>query len=145
MLYLTVSEFAEYLRSQETVDQSNEESDVIADTDFLQKALESASAELESRLGSRYPLPLPLSPLVKRLCYPIAHWEAEKQGSKRDYVQVEYDRALALIKEILDGLAVLTGIDGKPVPPIGSGDSSPLPGLQSVGTFVGQRPVDWRA
>jgi phage gp36-like protein len=143
MLYLTLPEFVEYIRSLESVDQSNEDGDkLIVDTRFYQKAIESGSAELESRLGIRFPLPLPLSSQVKFLCYPLAHWWAEKMGNKREWVQVEYEAALASITSIANGTAALIGLDGKPIGAIG-GDSSGAVGVQAVGTFVGRRTTEW--
>jgi phage gp36-like protein len=98
---------------------------------------------LDSRLGRLYELPLPFSESVKSLCYPIAHWWAEKQGEKREYIQQENEAAIALIDSIVSGSSALIGVDGVIVPPVGS-DSSEMAGLQMVGTFVGQRRTTWK-
>lgn len=145
MPYLTVPEFAIYIRSIESLDQSNEEPDVFVDNAFYERAIESASNEIDSKLGVRFAIPLPMSSHVKTLCYPLAHWWAEKQGEKRLYVIVEYDKAIAQIEAIARGEAALLGVDGKPVGAIG-GDASPdTPGIQNVGVFVGQRRSTWIA
>jgi phage gp36-like protein len=144
MPYLTPAELIAYIRSLEGIDQSNEESDqFVIDQPFYERAIESGGNEMDSRLGAYFALPLPASSHTKTLCYPLAHWWAEKQGSKREYVQVEYDRAIALINEIVKGEAVLLNVDGKPVPRVG-GDTDPgIDGVQSVGVFVGQRTTAW--
>lgn len=141
-LYLTPAELVAFIRESESLDQSNEDVDLFVDESYYGKAIETASGELDARLGMRYPLPLPMSPQVKALCYPIAHWWAEKGGSKREYVQVEYEAAVKLLDAIAAGTAALVGLNGKPIGAIG-GDSSGEAGMQSVGTYIGKRTVEW--
>lgn len=118
MNYISIEEFVAYVRESEAVNQSNELDSPIVNLQFWEKAIETASVELDSRLGARFKLPLPASAHVKSLCYPIAHWWAEKYGEKRDYVQKEYEATIELLKDIAKGTALLIGIDGSPVPVI---------------------------
>jgi len=116
MAYATRSDIVE-LYSDEALYVADRDGDGVADDAAITRALESASAEIDSHLGVRYPLPLLEPPgVLKQYCVDIALY---RLASARDMQSEEhrrrYEDALAALRNIATGKAVLVfpgGADG---------------------------------
>lgn len=74
------------------------------DADAVARAIEDATVEIDSYLAVRYslPLPLPVAPLLNRLCCDIARYRLYDQAVT-DLVRTRYEDAVALLKRLSAG------------------------------------------
>ena len=101
------------------------------------RALEEASAEIDTHISSRYPIPVhPTPPILRKLCVDIGVYNVAFGYSRRtDEMRLRYDDAIKMLIRIADGRAGL-GL-ASPVStadPDGGTNSGPAPGT-GVMTF----------
>ncbi len=91
------------------------------DAPAVTRALAEATALIDTLLGGRYPVPLPVVPdLVRGICIDIALYKlASIGGGLHDELRTRYDDAISLLKRIADGKAAL---DIPVTPPASDGD-----------------------
>lgn len=84
--------------------------DFVADHDVIERAIRRADAEIDSHIGARYPLPLPGVPdILVQISGDIAVYRlATDGGALTDEHRQRYEDAVALLKRISDGKAVLS-------------------------------------
>lgn len=83
----------------------------------IARAIEDATADINSALEGRYnlPLPLPVAPLINRLCCDIARYHLYDQAVSQ-IVRTRYEDAVAMLKRLESGNAQL-GMDTAETPP----------------------------
>lgn len=89
--------------------------DQVIDTEIVTAALADASAEIDSYVGARYPLPLPMVPRVlSQLCVDIAFYKLSADADMAtDERRLRYEDAINLLKRFSRGEVTL----GLPRPP----------------------------
>jgi phage gp36-like protein len=74
-----------------------------SDTARIQRALDDATAEIDSYVGMRYPLPLTeVPPLIKRLACDIARYRLYDDAAPEE-VRARYDDAVSVLRKIAAG------------------------------------------
>ena len=100
--------------------------DGVPDTDAVTRALELASAEIDTYLARRYSLPLPVitTPHLMQLCVDVALYRlALSQDVASTEHRKRYDDAITTLGRIADGRAALV----LPVQPPAEGEIPPAP------------------
>lgn len=100
------------------------------DTDAVNLALESASSEIDSYIGTRYDVPLPTpTQMVKQVCIDIAVYRlALSATALTDEMRKRYEDATAWLKAVSKGEAAILPPDGS-----GNGDEEDEDGTDEVG------------
>jgi phage gp36-like protein len=106
--YIVEADIAPSLVSGETlIHLTNDDPDAVAvDDDVLATLVADAEAEVDGYVGVRYALPLAEVPvLVKRLSARLARYRlyTRRPGSPEDWLQKDYDNAVAQLERIRDG------------------------------------------
>jgi phage gp36-like protein len=86
---------------------TNDDADaVVVDSDVLDTLIGDAESEVDGYVGFRYALPLSSIPnLVKRLSARVARYRlyTRRPGSPEEWLQKDYDNAIAQLERIRDG------------------------------------------
>lgn len=150
-MYATLEQFAEFLRSQELVMQTNWEPDQYVNVEFAEQHLTLASAKIDGTIGLRYRVPIvPSPPQLQYICMRIAHWSQEALGEIRQPVQAHYEDALSDLKDIACGKSALIGDDGVVIPTVGTDSGEDVAGRINMPMATGSRmkglkvPKQWR-
>jgi len=88
---------------------ADRDGDFVADDDVIDKAIAQASGEIDSYIGARYPLPLGReTDTLRQPCIDIAIYRLGVDGATSfENAREKYEDAIALLKRIGDGKAVL--------------------------------------
>lgn len=117
MAYLTQSEYVARFGAAETVRITDESQTGAIGTDKMADALDDASAEADSYLGTRYTLPIADPPeILKRIVADITRAMLFKDRATPQVLD-NAERARSQLKDLARGLAVL---------PVASGDEAPI-------------------
>lgn len=94
---------------------ADRDDDQVVDADVVTEALEDASAEIDSYVGVKYPLPLATVPRVlSQLCVDIAFYKLSADADMAtEERRQRYDDAIGLLKRFAKGEVTL----GLPQPP----------------------------
>jgi phage gp36-like protein len=100
--------------SQEEMAELTAEAGDLPDTQVVEEAIAEADSEIEAYIGSRYMVPLsPVPPRIKALSVDMAIYHLYSRRSVIPPVRREkYEAAVAFLKEVASGLAVLEGQSG---------------------------------
>lgn len=123
MSYATLQTLIDQFGEGEVVRSADRDGDGIADTDVVERALEHADGIIDSRVGVKYSVPLnPVPKVVIAYAGDIALYRmSEDTASYTEEKRKRYDDALAWLKAVAEGKAVL---GGQPEPPAVGGDGS---------------------
>ena len=110
---------------QEEIDQlADRDDDDVEDANVVDDALSAASSEIDSYLATRYEVPVTsISENLNKVCCDITRYLMHDDAATEE-VEKRYNRAIAWLRDLSAGKAVLTGSDGKPIingAPSGSG------------------------
>lgn len=117
-MYATISQYIESINGGEAIETSNvDDPDALTiDAVHIDRALISASNQINATLSLRYSIPIfPSPPDLIRICVRLARFELE-QYEVRDVVLKQYEAAIADLNNYRLGMAQLIGSDNKPVP-----------------------------
>lgn len=108
MAYATQSDI-ETLYGADALVVADRDGDGEADAAAVARALDAASAEIDTYLAVRYPLPLPGVPaMLRQWCVDIAVYRLALAADVRsDEHRTRYEDALAALKRVADGKAAL--------------------------------------
>ncbi len=94
---------------------ADRDGDGVLDTEAIGRALDDATAEIDSYLAARYPLPLPVVPkIVTILCVDIALYRLAPDH-RTDERRQRYEDAVKLLRAISEGKANLGVIEPEEV------------------------------
>ncbi|MBN2740047.1 MAG: DUF1320 domain-containing protein [Rhodobacteraceae bacterium] len=121
MVYATISDITD-LYGANALYVADRDQDGVADTAAVDRALTSASAEIDAHIGVRYPLPLAEVPaFLTTICVDIAVYRlALSADVLSDEHRRRYEDALGFLKRVSEGKATLQftssapGTDGEP-------------------------------
>lgn len=118
-----------YATSQEMIDRvgidaltavADRDGDGAVETEAITAALDDASADIDSYLAVRYPLPLAQTPAaVKRVCFDIAMYHLSGNRTTEE-VEKRYNNAIAWLRDVAKGVA---GLGNEPAETASSGAS----------------------
>lgn len=147
MSYATVEEFVGAVGASEAAVLAKAAAPATGhDPVLIQRALDDASAELDTYFAARYPTPLaPVPRTANRASIALAREQLDRQG--RDQVKAEAARHRAWARDVAKGVAVLGGGEvGEDVPAAsaGAGVQYAAPDRvftdDSLAAFTGRRP-----
>ena len=107
MAYATQQELTDRIGEDELSAIADRDGDTVLESEAVSTALNDATAEIDSYVSVRYPLPLAETPAtVKRACIDMAVYHLS--GNKTtDEVEKRYNRAVAWLRDVAKGLAGL--------------------------------------
>ena len=117
-MYASAVEFEEEIGTTETVELTNLDnpSANTVNTSRLEKALATASGEINSYLATRYSIPvLPVPQIIKNYCIDIAWYRLAQNNAPEQYA-TRYNNAIARLKDIEKGQMLLVDDDGVALP-----------------------------
>lgn len=108
-MYLTPQDFSKLFGDAETLTLCDRQGTGILDLDILNNALSKASAEVDSYLATRYPLPLTQAPeILVSITADITRYRLTGGDlSESSPILIRYAKALAWLKDIVAGRASL--------------------------------------
>lgn len=107
MAYATVGEISDRYGADSLSALADRDGDTMMEMEAINGALDDATAEIDSYLAARYPLPLSDVPIsLKRACMDIALYHLAGQRTT-DEIEKRYNRAIAWLRDISKGVAML--------------------------------------
>lgn len=119
--YATQEDMVARFGEAELIELTDRENREVIVPDLVERALEDAEAEINSYLGSRYPLPLANPPKVLvRLACDIARYHLYGETGHTEVVKERYESAVKMLRCFANGTATL-GVVGtqEPTPSAG--------------------------
>jgi phage gp36-like protein len=108
MAYITQAELVDYITEKELVQLTDDAKLGVIDAAKVTVAINGASSDIDAYAGLRYAVPLQPSEKIKELCRDLAIWRLESRRRKiREATQLAYDNAIAFLKDLATGKAVL--------------------------------------
>lgn len=117
-MYASAVEFEEEIGTTETVELTNLDnpSAETVNTSRLEKALTTASGEINSYLATRYSIPIsPVPEILKTYCIDIAWYRLAQNNAPEQYA-TRYNNAIARLKDIEKGQMLLVDDTGLAIP-----------------------------
>lgn len=117
-MYASAVEFEEEIGSTETVELTNldDPSATTVNVSRLEKALTTASGEINSYLATRYSIPVsPIPQILKTYCIDIA-WYRLAQNNAPEQYQTRYTNVIARLKDMEKGQMLLVDDTGLAIP-----------------------------
>ncbi len=107
MAYATAQEMADRVGADALASVADRDWDAVNESEAVIAALDDASADIDSYLAMRYPLPLSETPAaVKRVCIDIAMYHLA--GDKTtEQIEARYKHAIAWLRDVSRGVAGL--------------------------------------
>lgn len=107
MAYATAQEMAERIGEDELAAVADRDGDSVMESSAITGALDDASAEIDSYLAGRYPLPLVDTPAtVTRFCIDMAMYHLSGNKTTEE-VEKRYQRAISWLRDVAKGFATL--------------------------------------
>lgn len=107
MAYATAEEMEERVGTEDFSVIADRDGDGLVEEEAVTGALDDASAEIDSYLAARYPLPLTETPAtVKRACIDMAMYHLSGNRTTEE-VEKRYNRAVAWLRDVSKGVATL--------------------------------------
>lgn len=107
MAYATAQEMSDRIGVDELAVVADRDGDSVMESEAITGALDDASAEIDSYLAGRYPLPLVDTPAtVKRVCIDMAMYHLSGNKTTEE-VEKRYQRAVSWLRDVSKGLATL--------------------------------------
>ncbi len=115
MAYATLTDLETRFGSDEINNLSDRDNDGSNDAGVVDGALNEASGEIDSYLGVKYTIPIasPSDNLI-RTCCDIARFRLHKDLATEE-VDSRYKKAIAWLKDLASGKAILTDASGNPI------------------------------
>ena len=114
MPYATLTDLTERFGERQLLEIADREGNGVVDSDVVDRALTDADAEINTYVGRRYPLPLaPVPERIASLAADIAFFRLHPSAVPED-VRRRYEDALAALRDIADGKAVLDAEGAQP-------------------------------
>ena len=121
MSYATQQNLVDRFGESEILKISDRDGDGAIDAGVVAKALADADAEIDSYIGKRYALPLASVPArVVALAEDLALYKLYPSNPSDDVVNYRND-AIAFLRDVARGTAVLPGLDGADPAPVSAG------------------------
>jgi len=115
LAYATQADLLNQMTEQELIQLTDDAGNSLVDAAKVTDAIKAADATIDAYAGARYTLPLQTSEKVRHLSMDIAIYELEKRRRRiREDTQKAYDAAIAFLKDLSAGRAVLDQPSGQP-------------------------------
>ena len=115
MSYITQAELQDFIPEAELIQLTDDAALGAVDTGKIDAAIAAAGSIIDSYAGAVYALPLQASVRVKELARDLTIWHLEKRRRQiREDTQTAYDAAMAFLKDLARGNAVLDQPSGEP-------------------------------
>ncbi len=125
MAYATVEAFVAVVGAVEAKVLSAPPPATVQDDDTILRALEDASAKIDTYVAARYPTPLtPVPRVIEAAAIALAREALDRNG--RDQVLKEADRVRAWLRDVAKGVAILAGNEADQAAP----EPAPTGGVQ---------------
>lgn len=139
MMYTTQQELIDRYSENVLLVLADQDNDGVLDANVITQAITDASELMDSYLGKRYALPLPVVPMpLKRICGDITLYLLSGNGTVTDERRKRYDDAIKFLQALAKGEATLgAGVEQDNANSVGQVELDSNPRLFSRRTMRG--------